>query len=192
MAHHVVITGTGRAGTTFLMQLFTALKLDTGFADVHQGIDRYSHGGMEKDVELRPGMPYFVKTPHFCTQIDKIIADGFVIDYIIVPFRKLEDAAESRRRILSTTRNKFAAGSLVGTHDPSDQEDALIEMIYYLFYSIAKYDIPLILLHFPRLITDSDYLYSKLQTVLGDITKMKFSKAFQEVSDPKLIHINSD
>ena len=29
--HHVIITGTGRAGTTFLMELLTNLGLDTGF-----------------------------------------------------------------------------------------------------------------------------------------------------------------
>ena len=29
--HKVIITGTGRAGTTFLMQLLTAIGLDTGF-----------------------------------------------------------------------------------------------------------------------------------------------------------------
>ncbi|MGO8710482.1 MAG: hypothetical protein ACLQUZ_00180 [Rhizomicrobium sp.] len=29
--HHVIISGTGRAGTTFLVQLLTALKLDTGY-----------------------------------------------------------------------------------------------------------------------------------------------------------------
>ena len=28
---HVVITGTGRAGTTFLVELLTALGMDTGY-----------------------------------------------------------------------------------------------------------------------------------------------------------------
>lgn len=29
--HHIIISGTGRAGTTFLVQLLTELELDTGF-----------------------------------------------------------------------------------------------------------------------------------------------------------------
>ena len=29
---HLIISGTGRAGTTFLVQLLTVLKRDTGFA----------------------------------------------------------------------------------------------------------------------------------------------------------------
>jgi hypothetical protein len=31
MKRHILISGTGRAGTTFLVQLFTALGFDTGF-----------------------------------------------------------------------------------------------------------------------------------------------------------------
>lgn len=30
--HHKVISGTGRDGTTFLVELFTNLKIDTGFS----------------------------------------------------------------------------------------------------------------------------------------------------------------
>lgn len=31
---HIIISGTGRAGATFLVQLFTALGIDTGFTDL--------------------------------------------------------------------------------------------------------------------------------------------------------------
>jgi hypothetical protein len=51
--HHVIISGTGRAGTTFLGQLLTALKLDTGFYNPFADIDPISNAGMEFDIMQR-------------------------------------------------------------------------------------------------------------------------------------------
>ena len=50
--HHVIITGTGRSGTTLLIQLLTELGLDTGFASkegeiVVEGIGVYPDKGFE-------------------------------------------------------------------------------------------------------------------------------------------------
>lgn len=54
--HHVVITGTGRAGTTFLVDLLFHLGLDTGYqAD---SIENYKHpnarAGLEVDIRELP------------------------------------------------------------------------------------------------------------------------------------------
>jgi hypothetical protein len=48
--HHVIISGTGRAGTTCLVQVLTALGLDTGFADLTSAVHANCHAGMEWDI----------------------------------------------------------------------------------------------------------------------------------------------
>ena len=52
--HKLVITGTGRAGTTFLVQLLTELGLDTGYAPGGGSEDYYEHcsAGMEQGMHL--------------------------------------------------------------------------------------------------------------------------------------------
>lgn len=49
---HVVITGTGRTGTTFLVELLTHLELDTGFTaeSVTQMKDQTGRAGLEHDI----------------------------------------------------------------------------------------------------------------------------------------------
>ena len=49
---HLVITGIGRCGTTFLVELLTYLGLDTGFdpASVRSGIDHVARAGLERDI----------------------------------------------------------------------------------------------------------------------------------------------
>jgi hypothetical protein len=46
----IIIAGTGRAGTTFLVQMLTALGFGTGFArdQSFQEVDEISHSGLEK------------------------------------------------------------------------------------------------------------------------------------------------
>jgi hypothetical protein len=50
---HVIIAGTGRAGTTFLVELFTELGIETGFSkeDYKTKIDPVSHSGLEFNLE---------------------------------------------------------------------------------------------------------------------------------------------
>jgi hypothetical protein len=62
---HVIISGTGRAGTTFLVQLLTELGLDTGLTDSHTDIFENCNAGMEKDLR-EPDAPYIVKSPFLC------------------------------------------------------------------------------------------------------------------------------
>ncbi len=66
LRHHLVITGTGRSGTTFLVELLTYLGLDTGFdpVSVRSGIDPVAHAGLERDIRSDDA-PYVVKSPWF-------------------------------------------------------------------------------------------------------------------------------
>src|SRR5689334_19149751 len=82
--HHVIISGTGRTGTTFIMQLLTALKLDTGFRDPHSAVWSNCHAGMERDIR-EPNAPYIIKSPWLCDCLDDILEEGgIVIDHALI------------------------------------------------------------------------------------------------------------
>src|SRR5436309_11606939 len=97
--HHLIISGTGRTGTTFLVQLLTELGLDTGFADSRSEIFSNCNAGMELDIR-RPDAPYIIKTPRLCNYLDEVLQSGqVIIDHAIIPMRDLYSAAQSRRDV---------------------------------------------------------------------------------------------
>ena len=189
--HHLLISGTGRAGTTFLVQLLTELGLDTGFSKAHEGIHQACHAGMERNTEeiFNQTAPYVVKSPGLSEQIDKILeAPGVVIDFMIVPIRDLYASAESRRTNARQAKNRKAPGGLWLTKNPRKQEAALAEQFHHLVHALVKHDVPMIWLHFPRLVQDPDYLYGKIKSVLPGQNLESFTRAFRAVSRPELVH----
>jgi hypothetical protein len=189
--HHLLISGTGRAGTTFLVQLLTELGLDTGFKNAADGVHPECNAGMEWSTEevFKMRAPYVVKSPALSEDIKQILeTPGLVIDSMIVPIRDLYAAAESRRSVARQAGNVKAAGALWLTKKPRDQETALAVQFHHLVNALVEHDVPVIWLNFPRLVKDADYLYSKLQPVLPGISSERFAQAFRAVSRPELVH----
>jgi hypothetical protein len=192
--HHIIISSTGRAGTTFLVQLLTALRLPTGFRSPHEGIYEICNAGMETDIRSERA-PYIVKSPALCKHLDGILdADpSIIVDYAIVPVRRLCDAAESRRDVVR--RNDAPAqvvGGLWETMVGEDQEDVLARSLYELMYTLARHDIPVLLLSFPRLVHDPEYLYSRLSPLFPYVTEDRFLQVHAEICRPELVHDFSD
>jgi len=190
--HHTIISGTGRAGTTFLMQLFTTLGLDTGYADATSGISSNCNAGMEWDIRS-PDSHYLVKSPWLCDYLDSVLADGdVVIDRAIIPMRDLFSAAESRRdverRSDATLFPDGIHGGLWHTVSPEKQEAVLIRQFYNILHTLTLHDIPTVLLHFPRIIGDPHYLFEKIRPVIPGIGIHRFLDAFHEVARPELVH----
>lgn len=189
--HHLIISGTGRAGTTFLVQLLTELGLDTGFADITSGLYANAHAGMERDIR-RPNAPYVIKSPLLCDHLAEALQDDVVIDHALVPVRDLYSAAQSRRDV--TERSDPASypngvpGGLWHTDQSEQQEAVLAWQLYKLIYTLCAHDIPVTLLLFPRLVTEADYLYRKLSPVLGAIEFGLFHQTFERVVRPELVH----
>jgi hypothetical protein len=190
--HHVVITGTGRAGTTFLIQLLTSLGFDTGFTDLTSAVYSNCHAGMEWDIR-QVDAPYVIKSPWLCDYLDEVLENTeIVIDHAIIPIRHLYAAAESRRDVTRRTEDTLYSGIIPGglwhTTDPQQQEAILTHQLYKIIYTIAKRDIPMTLLHFPRFIHDSEYLYKKIEARTNGITYEKFLETFRQVAQPELVH----
>ena len=204
--HHLVIAGTGRAGTTFLVELLTDLGLDTGYApdEVAWHKNALAHAGLEHDIR-QPGCPYVVKNPAFADWASEVFARSDVrVDRLIVPVRHLADAAESRRRMQAINQARMSrwrrlkhwlcprliAGGLVYTRscEPGVQEALLAHKFFDLVHAATVAEVPITFVHFPRLVEDAHYLYSALRPVLPGIDYSAFLPAFERVADPRLVH----
>ncbi|MEJ1973319.1 MAG: hypothetical protein WDM96_12910 [Lacunisphaera sp.] len=71
--------------------------------------------GWEHDLEDATA-PYIVKNPALCQTLPTVLArEHLVIDYALIPIRRLDDAALSRIRVGGSGRTP---GGLAGTADP--------------------------------------------------------------------------
>lgn len=209
---HIVITGTGRSGTTFLIELLTQLGLETGFnasdIDIVSKKNHIARAGLEYDIRL-PDCPFIVKSPWFCDHADEVITrDDVVIQHVFIPIRDLNAAAESRRHVARENISNLSLikrlkylinprefdGGLVRTKSksPGVQEGILLKKIYNLMLALSDNSLPMTFMRYPRIVKDCPYLFEKLKPALGDISYADFSKAFNKTARPELVHSFND
>jgi hypothetical protein len=184
-----VISGVGRSGTTFLVELLTELGLDTGFTDESKrkaNFDEGAKAGLEINPLFDSDPPYIVKDPRFCDYIDTVMESGrFDIENVIVPIRRLELAAVSR---IVQSHAKSKSGALVKTRHAHLQINLLAETFYHLMDRIAFHDLSFTVMSFPKLATDADYTYRKLGRLVASIDFDQFQAVFRQVSKPERVH----
>ncbi len=203
--NHALITGTGRTGTTFLVELLTYLGLETGFsAEDIASISKEARAGLEYDLRQND-CPYIVKDPAFCDYAEEVLSqDAIIIDHVFIPFRDLHAAAESRRYVAKSNISKMSllkrikqiikpekfAGGLWHTRSglAGRQEEILLRQTYKLMLALSGRNIPVTLLRYPRLVKDCQYLYRKLKPVINDISYERFSQAFNNAVRKDLVH----
>ncbi len=182
-----MIAGTGRAGTTLLVQVLTDLGLDTGYTSAAEG-DVRTHGGLEKDI-LAPDAPRIVKGPGLSSQLGDLIDSGSVsVEHVIVPMRDLEVAAASRVRNTRYGTNLKTPGGLFGTPRATKQRDVLARFEYELFFTIARLDLPHTILHFPRFAEDWEYTHRKLSFLDPDLPPERWQEVMTSRYRPTWIH----
>lgn len=211
--HKIIVSGTGRAGTTFLVQLLTELGLDTGYEPgrMTQHIDPNSRGGLEHNLPSRQGRtrlrsffrqpkhalrdmfvdpkptPYILKNPEFCDTLGPVLAEGrLMVDHAYIPIRDLDAAAMSRVRVGGMGGS--VSGGLWKTDDPVHQKAVLAEMFFNIVHTLAAYDIPHTFLLFPRLVQDWEYTCQKLCFLTNGIAACTFRLAFERTANPALVH----
>jgi len=187
-AHKVIITGTGRSGTTFLVELMTELGLDTGITARNRDSKyfRNCNAGLEHDL-LGEETPYIVQNPALCTKLAGALATGrFVIDHAYIPVRNLDDAAASRADVGGADGS--IPGGLWGTSDPAAQKGVLAAMFHELVLTLVAHDIPMTFIGFPRVVGDPEYARAKLRFLVGGVGRDRFREAFERVADPSLVH----
>lgn len=200
---HVVISGTGRTGTSFLVELLTHLGLDTGYApeEIEKSKFKLARAGLEYDIR-KPNAPFIVKSPWFCDYSDEVLScDDIIVEHVFVPVRDLKAAAESRRFVTAQTMSTMpllkrlwyrqfskAVKGGVHTRDGDHQEEVLLGQVYNLALSLSGTTVPVTLLRYPKIVNDAFYLFQKLQPILGDITYAEFQSVFSKVVRKDLVH----
>jgi hypothetical protein len=187
--HKVIITGTGRCGTTFLVRLLGALGLDTGINEGNWNKKYFEHckAGLEHDI-LDRKTPYIIKNPALCDTLGRALATGrFVIDHAYVPIRDLESVAASRAAVGGADGS--TPGGLWRTADPAAQGAVMGEMFHALVHTLVANEIPHTFIMFPRMVRDPAYTYRKLEFLMGSGTTYEtFLGAFKRTADPSLVH----
>ncbi|MHB1305157.1 MAG: hypothetical protein ACYCZB_17090 [Acidiphilium sp.] len=210
---HLLITGTGRAGTSFLVRYLDALGFETHFSRFgeHATWDEAANAGAENLPlsALDDQLPYVVKSPWAGEFIDQVLADpGVALDAVVIPMRDLDDAAASRaivelRDIVE--HNDFMTkldqpwahrgptpGGIVYSLHPLDQARILALGFHHLVERLTAADVPIVFLNFPRLALDADYLHAKLAPVLPKpVTAEAARAAHAELADPAKIRVEA-
>lgn len=166
----IIITGTGRAGTTALVQLFAALGFDTGYTadEMAAGIDPIARAGLEKPM-TGPRAPYVAKSPWYADALQAALDAGTVrLFAAILPMRTLFAAAESRRHVYTQAQAQgrdpdTQPGTLWKTDRPEGQEAQLAMQYYKALYPLVQHEVPVFMLDFPRFVTDPVYLHARLR-----------------------------
>ena len=144
----ILITGTGRCGTTFLIKIFSFLNFNTGFTqdNYEKHISKNCNSGMEK---IYTEKYYILKNPKFILNIEHILKDpSMKIKKVIIPIRNFKDSAMSRVK----------HGNNNGGLWNSTNELTQIKFYQYItsqyLYFMVKYDIDTIFIDFDRMIND--------------------------------------
>tara|TARA_Y100000592_G_scaffold81764_1_gene129770 strand:- start:188 stop:805 length:618 start_codon:yes stop_codon:yes gene_type:complete len=191
MEKKITISGTGRCGTTFLMILFTCLNLDTGYTkdSFNDYIFDNCNSGLESmvineselgEVSFTPleKDSYIIKTPALIDD-PKVISSflqKYEIEYMIIPIRNLDKAAESRAKI----GTQEVPGGLWKANNKDEQITLYYKQLASYLETMVKFDIPTIFLDFDKMISSPEYLYNKLAKILTQfsITRSDFDKAY--------------
>lgn len=206
MKEHVIIAGTGRTGTTFLVELLTNLGLETGFnsESIVSKKSKVARAGLEHNFRFE-NCPYIVKDPNFFEYAkETFLRKDVVVKHIFIPIRDLHAAAESRRIVTKATiRNRgflgrikflFKRGKYVGglsntfTFKKGAQEFILLNQFYKLMLDTASTQTQVTLIEFPKSIKDDVYLYEKLKPILKDISFDFFAEKFKQTIQPEIVH----
>ena len=174
----ILITGTGRCGTTFLIKLFSFLDFDTGYNrnNYKLSISSNCNSGMERSYNDNH---YILKNPLFMMNIENILKDKSIkIKNVIIPIRDLKQSANSR------LKHGFKDGGLWNARDEQTQINFYKNILTNYIFVATKYDINTIFIDFNKMINDKVYLFDKLKNILDEkhIDFDTFSQVYDEVS----------
>jgi len=179
VASKFLVTGTGRSGTSLVMQLLTACGADTGYAGPFKTWYMPNMGGMDRDLHTKmtpeevAELPSVVKDPRACRRLPHLLANGiYKPDHVIVCVRDIREATLS---FMSANNiwypddpddpDSFRMGSVegVGLQNPYTHiSDWLRQVLGSLLETLVVHDIPFTTVAFPRFVSEPDYLERRL------------------------------
>ena len=180
MSKHIVITGTGRCGTTFLVRLFTLLNLDTGYnrETMKTGICSNCNSGLEsRNLNCKSKI---TKDPTLIDEIPRFPNEKLQrIEHVIIPIRNYDEAAKSR-----ANHGNRAGGLCRNAKNAEQQKIADMKSIANYIQAMTMHDIQTTFLDFAKMTTDVEYLFNKLPSyIMKNITPERFLEAYQEATN---------
>lgn len=173
---HVLIAGTGRAGTSFLVRLLTRCGVDTGYRGdeaynplIRAGCERFAV--VPETVEQWDALPHVVKSPYLSLRIKQVRDLGIPIDAVIVPVRDLGEVLKSR----VASRTVWTGGT---TRERMAQ--ALGEVVAGCLASGVRLD----LLNFRSMVhpaSGDEYLWDRLSELFGLTDQVCWAVAHDEL-----------
>jgi hypothetical protein len=210
---HLLIAGTGRAGTSFLVRFLAELGLETHISRFGEDPwDDAAQAGLE-DLPVVAGLenlPYIFKTPWAYQFIEQMLADSAIeFDAVIIPMRDLVEAAASRSIVqlqaihgrapwMAQMDNAWedwgdTAGGAVFSLNPVDQSRLLAAGFHRLVNRLVQAEVPLIFVAFPRIVQDTDYLIGKLRPVIpASVTLEQARQSHRRVADAALVRVGQE
>jgi len=209
---HLLIAGTGRAGTSFLVRYLTGIGMDTNLArgGVAAHWDEDANAGFEDMPLINPTMlPDVIKAPWSFEFIQELLAHPAIrLRAAILPVRDLRDGASSRaiieRRAIYAHTDWMAAhdtlwekwgftpGGIVFSLNAIDQARLLAVGFHHVVQQLVAAEVPLLMLSFPRLVEDADYLFNALRSVLPPETTIEAArKVHEEMADLSKVRVST-
>ena len=180
---HLLIAGTGRAGTSLLVRALHACGLETEITQ--RGRDAFwdsnANAGLESIPLLGNDNPYVVKSPWSYQFMRQLLADPNPAR------RRYHPSPESRRGSckpryfravpsLPIRRHESFGGRLAGSRrrgrgrtyslEPLDQARILAYSFHRMIEMLLEHDLPMHFIKFPRFVRDIEYLHRCLAPVL--------------------------
>lgn len=211
---HLIIAGTGRAGTTFLVRYLTALGLDTHLSRRGEAawLDEEAQAGLE-DFPFGPDsneLPYVIKNPMLFEFIDQVLADeAIAVDGVIIPMRDLNEATESR--VILERRSMYehlpwlgymdkpwesagnVPGGIIHSLNALDEARLLATGFHLLVERLVRANVPFVFLDFPRIVNDADYLYEKLAALVPNLPEREAARDIHAgIANPALVRVTAD
>jgi hypothetical protein len=197
----IAIAGPGRSGTSFLVRILNAWGLVT--PDVDNAWNETAQAGLE--YRLGRNSPFDVDKDPFAFNYLHQLTDDELAQYsvLIVPIRDIRHAAMSRsvQQRFSTMRSGdldlwawdtygTVAGGAVFDTSVSGIQEVLREGLWRLLEVASKRGIPIVILNFPRIVSDFDYLWSQLAPFVGErTTEVEARAAWQAIAKVDKVRI---
>lgn len=204
-----VITGTGRAGTSFLVALLSTLKMPTGFTapQAQSYLSNPAHAGLErmqtcKCHDSRTHCLVFstqvqiVKSPYLA--MDKWFPIWLTptiqpLSNVIVPIRDSKETSISRANMPMTRANKnnnISGGFWGGSRTVIEQQHFDEHILSTLIAELTRQNIPTVLLSYPRHVLDAEYCADQLYFLRAryGVSYGAFVEAHRALSNTSLVH----
>jgi hypothetical protein len=193
----LMILGSGRSGTTFLVKMFTRLGFFTGFVPYKEAENKNTRGGSEFGVyslgnkgtpkeifEEFNQAPFIMKSPMYSWYLKYIVFGCKVlVGHVIIPVRDHREVTNSR-----------IGENLLWDKIPPDYDSQLIANDTALGRTVETCvlaGIPMTFIRFPDIVKNVDYCGAKIQeacmTFGVHIDTLDFREEFAKLADPTMI-----